>query len=945
MSALIDWALAEYSPADLAAVVFSTSLSFDISVFELWAAWSCGGTVLIVDDILHVAEHALPAPTLINTVPSAAKALLDAGVFPPAVRVVNLAGEPLPVTLLERLLALRNIERVYNGYGPTEDTVYSTFARFVTSDGTAPHIGTPLPGTTAYVLDEHLELCPVGVPGELYLAGAGLARGYVGKPELTAERFIPDRYSAHPGGRVYRTGDIVELRSDGCLRFLGRSDQQVKIRGHRIEIGEVESRIARCAPVRDCAVVMCGDAGGELALAAFVVFQPQAVTADCAQALLAVLRAELPAYMIPAAVVPLAALPLTPNGKIDRKALRVPTALIAEPPESEAPEGVLEASLAGIFCQVLGQRSVGRHASFFESGGNSLSAMRLVGAMRRELGVEVPLRAIFEQPSVAQLASAVAAYRDRTVLAPLHRPERGATAPASFAQSRMWFMDRLHGQSSDYNMAAVFEIRGSLDVALLQQTFTVLCQRHEALRTVFDFVDDAVVQVIRPQPCDFDLLPMDLSGLASNEALSAASRMAQTHAAQPFDLKRGPLLRLQLIKLADGWHRLLFNVHHIVCDELSLRILCNELASLYSAGVHGAADGLEELAVQYAEHAWFERQQLQQGAFTPQLDYWRAQLRAAPEVHALPTDHPRQAVPSVRGGLYCVQLEAELVQMLQAACSRYDVTLFNVLVQRVRGGAGAHRPRVHPPSRPHHADGGQPAARHGRAADSQSDRPGLPLRDLHGRRARARRLGDGKPGEGFSQLLRGLDTDRFWGRFYKAPFLRRILGLLVEHVNSTRRDDAVARRRLAQAATEIASRNPTYNAGLGVLKPDNEQLRAIAWTLRDVMDAAYITPDGDPMKAYFEKLINDNLNYLVKTYVTDGATNAAGQLEGWIHDYGTSGGYPISPWTQFYFATVLGEAGERGYAQADVLLGWMENFLAGLFTSGELGFDPVHGTS
>jgi len=405
--ALLDWAEREYPPEALSGVLASTSLAFDLSVFELFLPLTTGGRVILAADALELPR--LPARdevTLLNTVPSAAEALLRAGAIPAGVRVVNLAGEALRRSLADGLLALPGVERVYNLYGPTEDTTYSTFARVLPSGEGPPPIGRPLPGTGAYVLDEGLHLAPEGDTGELYLAGEGLARGYLGRPELTAERFLPDPLAASGGGRMYRTGDRVRRLAGGELEFLGRVDRQVKLRGHRIELGEVEAVLEEAPSVRAAVVLLREDPPGGPRLVAYTV-GGEPGDAPVEDALRAHLRARLPEYMIPSAFVALDAFPLTPNGKVDRGALPGPPVDGPAGPGHVAPRTPTEEEIARIWGTVLGRERVGAHDSFFRLGGDSLRAARMLAAVWESCGVEIPLHRLFEAPTLAEVAAVV----------------------------------------------------------------------------------------------------------------------------------------------------------------------------------------------------------------------------------------------------------------------------------------------------------------------------------------------------------------------------------------------------------------------------------------------------------------------------------------------------------------------------------------------------------
>ncbi|HKH45843.1 MAG TPA: amino acid adenylation domain-containing protein, partial [Thermoanaerobaculia bacterium] len=407
---LLDWAAEVFAPEELSRVLAATSVSFDLSVYELFLPLSRGGTVVL-------AENALALPgldadvTLVNTVPPALAELVRTGGLPRTVRTVNLAGEALPRWLVEEIYRTGHVERVYNLYGPSEDTTYSTFVRVAPGQASAPSIGRPIRATQAYVVDAELGLQPVGVPGELFLGGAGLARGYLGRPELTAERFVPDPFGSSPGARLYRTGDLARWLAGGNLEFLGRRDHQVKLRGFRIELGEIEAALEEHAAVGAAVVV-----AREERLVAYVA----SAGAPEIRELREHLRSRLPEHMVPSVFMVLEALPLTPNGKVDRKGLPEPERAVADG-GFLAPRTPVEEMLAGVWCEVLGLERVGVDESFFELGGHSLLATQVMSRVRRLFGVEMPLRVLFEAPTVAALGQAVEQAR---------RAERGALAPA-----------------------------------------------------------------------------------------------------------------------------------------------------------------------------------------------------------------------------------------------------------------------------------------------------------------------------------------------------------------------------------------------------------------------------------------------------------------------------------------------------------------------------------
>ncbi len=616
---------------------------------------------------------------MINTVPSVLAELSELSEL--SVRTVNLAGEPLPRALADRLYATGTVERVWNLYGPSEDTTYSTFARVPRAGSAAPAIGRPLTATRTYVLAQGGEVQPVGVPGELYLGGAGLARGYLHRPDLTAERFLPDPFAPEPGARLYRTGDRVRWTAGGELEFLGRLDHQVKIRGFRIELGEIEAVLRRLPGVREAVVLAREDASGDRRLVAYVV--GDIATEGLRQALCE----RLPDYMVPAAFVALSALPLTPNGKVDRKALPAPereSALETYLP----PRTPVEEVLSGIWAEVLDLERAGATDHFFELGGHSLLATRVMSRLRAAFGVEMPLRDLFAAPRLADLATRVeealraGAKQIIPPLIPLAPTLREGPLPLSFAQQRLWLIDQLEPGSPLYNMPVALRVEGPLDGAVLTLCLGEVVRRHEALRTVFATVEGREgipVQVVQPAQA-FALSAVDLSGLPESRREADALALAGEEAGRPFDLGRGPLMRCSLLRLAERDHVAVLTLHHIVSDGWSMGLLVREVAALYAALAAGRPSPLPELPVQYADFALWQRSWLHGEVLENEIAWWRRQLAGLPPLLELPTDRPRPAAQSFRGATRPVWLPAELVRQAEALGRREGATLFMVLL-------------------------------------------------------------------------------------------------------------------------------------------------------------------------------------------------------------------------------------------------------------------------
>ena len=699
--AFLHWALGVFSAEELRGVLGSTSLNFDLSVFEVFAPLSCGGSVVLARNALHLAELSTAGEvTLLNTVPSAMAQLLRMDAVPASVRTVNLAGEALPQPLAEQVYEVPGVRRLYNLYGPSEDTTYSTYA--LVKRGEAPLIGRPITNTQAYVLDGELRPVPVSVIGELYLAGEGLARGYLHRPELTAERFLPDPFGA-PGTRMYRTGDRVRYRADGVLEYLGRADFQVKVRGFRIELGEIESVLRQHPAVRDTVLLAREDGPSGKWLVAYVVpisprppgeeppvvqrggKAPRGEGAEPPglkpEELRTWLKQKLPEYMVPSAFVVLETLPLTSNGKVDRKALPAP-----EGGEGRAgyvaPRTALEEVVAGIWASLLGARRVGAEDHFFELGGHSLLATQVASRLREVLKVELPVRALFESPTVAELARRLEAMsggpRGPEAPALVPTPRDGAL-PLSFAQQRLWFMDRLEPGSALYNIPMAMRLEGALDVEVLERALDELVHRHESLRTTFQQGEREAFQLISP-PSPLALARVDLRELPADTREQEARRLVAEEARRPFELTVGPLLRVTLLRLEEEAHVLVLVMHHIVSDGWSMGVLIRELEVLYAALVTGTESPLGALPIQYADYARWQREWLRGEVLESQLSWWRQQLEGASPVLELPADRPRPVVKTYRGALQRVFLPKALTEELRKLSQCEGVSLFMTLL-------------------------------------------------------------------------------------------------------------------------------------------------------------------------------------------------------------------------------------------------------------------------
>ncbi|HEX8433205.1 MAG TPA: amino acid adenylation domain-containing protein, partial [Longimicrobium sp.] len=658
-----------------------TTLAFDISVLELFLPLMSGARVEILpraasaDPVLLREAIEESGATILQATPATWRLLVEGGwAGEPRLRALS-GGEALTAELAS--LVRDRVGSLWNVYGPTETTIWSTaqpVEKVPDGERRPVSIGAPLANTRVYVLDAAGEPVPVGVAGELYIGGAGVARGYLDQPDITAERFVADAYSGEAGARLYRTGDRVRWLADGTLEFLGRNDFQVKIRGFRIELGEIESRLAAHPAVREATVAAREDVPGDTRLVAYWVGEE---VADV-QELRAHLSERLPEHMVPAAYVHLAALPLTPNGKLDRKALPAPDGAAYVTRGYEAPVGETEEELAAIWSEVLRVDRVGRWDDFFALGGHSLRAVQMISRVRKTMGMDVALGELFVRPVLEDFARVLeqTAQAELSVIEPV---ERGGALALSFAQQRLWFIEQMGGIGSTYHMPIRLRLTGAMDGAALGGALARIVARHEALRTTFHLVDGEPVQRIVPvHRSGFLLLHHDLSGLP--EAAEELAVIMASESETAFDLERGPLIRGRLVRLAADDHVLLVTMHHIVSDGWSLGVFVHELSTLYGAFLRHEADPLPRLPVQYVDYAAWQRKWVTGEVLRQQADYWRATLADAPELLELPTDHSRPAQQEFAGAMARIELDEDLTTELRALSRRHGTTLFMTLL-------------------------------------------------------------------------------------------------------------------------------------------------------------------------------------------------------------------------------------------------------------------------
>ena len=664
------------------------SYCFDFSVWEMFCSLSYGATLVIVpreiarDSRLFLELLQRERVTVLNQTPASFYNLAAQAQQHPALdlalRYVIFGGEALQPAYLKQWKEICPDSKLINMYGITETTVHVTFREVTPLDieENTSNIGVPIPTTTTYILDAQMELAPVGVKGEIYVGGAGLARGYLNRSGLTAARFVPNSLNQVNGPRIYRTGDLARYLSDGSIEYLGRIDHQVKLRGYRIELGEIETALVELEGVERAVVQLREDSAGQKHLVAYVVAKDKKGRLEISR-LRRQLREKLPEYMAPGVFMELASVPLTPNGKVDHKRLPQPQSNLQESEFAE-PRNVQEEILCGIFAEILKRERVGVHDNFFELGGHSLLATPVISRIRDVFKVEPPLRTLFEGPTVAALSLYIDRHEGNILEAvPIKRVSREGRLPLSFAQERLWFLDQLEPGSAAYNMPFGVRLRGELNEEALRRSVNEIVRRHEALRTSFVLEEGEPAQKIGAE-LEVEIEAINLQGMGDSGELEAG-RLARAMAGEGFDLGRGPLLQIKLLRLGEEEHVLLVNMHHIVSDGWSSVIMVREFSRLYEAYVKGEESPLAELEVQYVDYAVWQRGWLEGEVLEQQMGYWREQLRGL-EALELPTDYARPAVMSQRGGSVELQLSAPLTQKLKELGRRQGATLFMSLM-------------------------------------------------------------------------------------------------------------------------------------------------------------------------------------------------------------------------------------------------------------------------
>ena len=664
---------------------------FDASTWEIWPTLSaCGALLLPSSTTARDPERLLAwweAQSMdVSFLPTPmAELAFTRGISNQSLGALLVGGDQL------RQLAPPSITfSLINNYGPTETAVVATSGCLASSEKPL-HIGSPISNTQIYILNADRQPAPIGVKGEIYIGGAGVAQGYLRRPELTAERFLPDCFSQEYGARVYMTGDLGRWLPSGKIEFLGRNDFQVKIRGYRIELGEIEARLLEREAVREAVVIAREDTPGDKRLVAYYTTSEQTEVGVGAEALRTHLSAKLPEYMLPAAYVRLESLPLGPNGKLDRKALPAPEAGAYSRRGYEAPQGETETLLAEIWAQLLGHQRVSRHDNFFELGGHSLLAMQVTSRLRQALAREAPVAWVFEAPTPAQLAARLEAGRRLDPGGPELRRLGRQRQPLSFAQERLWLIEQLAPGGGAYTIAAAMRLEGWLRVAALGQSFQEVLRRHEALRARFVEVEGRPAQEIDSE-ANVALEVVDLEGLNREAVAGVVEALARGVGERGFDLSAGRLLRVKLLRSGADEHALLVVMHHIISDGWSMGVMIREVGRLYQWYAGGAESGLEELKAQYGDYTEWQRSWLTGEALDKQVSFWKAQLADSPEALDLPLDHVRPPALTYRGASVSRRLPESLLHSLrrlslEAGCTLFMTLLaaFKVLLSRYSG--------------------------------------------------------------------------------------------------------------------------------------------------------------------------------------------------------------------------------------------------------------------
>lgn len=672
------------------------SYAFDFSVWEIWGALLYGGRLVIVPQLISRSPENFyklllkEKVTVLNQTPSAFRQLIHAEEligqepYDTDLRFIIFGGEALELNSLKPWLAKHGDAQpqLINMYGITETTVHVTYRPITMADVEAAKgsvIGEPIPDLKVYILDEHLKPKPIGIPGEIHVSGAGLARGYLKRAELTTAKFVPNPFSKNGNDRLYRTGDLGRYLQDGDIEYIGRIDSQIKIRGFRIELGEIETLLAKHEDIRECIVITAKDARGDNIIAAYVVAKQgrQPDTMDLRNHL----REHLPEYMLPAAFILLDEFPLTPNGKIDRKALPDPLEQRMDlQREYVAPRTPAEELVAQIYSELLDVQQVGANDHFFDLGGHSLLATQLISRIRDSFKIELPLKIFFENPEVEQLARAIERLKmesEGLEEIPMLAVDRLQELPLSYAQQRLWFLDQFQKEDASYNIPAAFRVKGPLSLEILQKVIDEIARRHESLRTTFKTVDGKP----RLNIAEKSSINIEHTNASSEQNKEAFIKEAIVKEARtPFKLESGPLMRVKVLQLAEQEFVVLLTQHHIISDGWSMGILMNEVAELYRAFRDGLPSPLPEPELQYVDFAAWQQKWLSGKTLESQLNYWKKKLGHGSPPLQLPTDKPRPATQTANGAHQAFSWNKQLSQNLARFSKQEDMTLFMTLL-------------------------------------------------------------------------------------------------------------------------------------------------------------------------------------------------------------------------------------------------------------------------
>ncbi|BBC27198.1 non-ribosomal peptide synthetase [Pseudanabaena sp. ABRG5-3] len=680
------WMQSTYQIDTSDCVLQKTPFSFDVSVWEFFWTLSTGAKLVIAKpeghkDTSYLKQLIIQAGiTTLHFVPSMLQVFLEAETDLSkcsSLKRVICSGEALPIDLQRRFFERLDCE-LHNLYGPTEAAIDVSYWQCQANSylSTVP-IGKPVANTQLYVLDNYLQPVPIGVAGELHIGGVQVGRGYLNRPDLTAEKFIHDPFSSDPDARLYKTGDRVRYLADGAIEYLGRIDFQVKLRGFRIELGEIEALLLQHPAVNQAVVILHADNLNDKYLVAYIV--PNQVDLDILE-LRRILRNQLPEYMVPTLFVELKAMPLTPNGKVDRRSLPAPSTSQSQfETVVEDTRTPIEDLLVSIWSNILGIKSIGIHDNFFEMGGHSLKVMQVMARVRDSFSIDLPLQTLFREPTIAGLSREItSAYQNQQgyQIPPIIPTEHSTYEPVSFAQQRMWFLQQFEPNSATYNIPIVYRVSGLLEIAILEESLTALVKRHEILRTRFISVNEQITSAIA-ETISLAFTVVKIDPTADSETLQ---RLIDTEIRQPFNLSKPPLFRVKILELTDRDRILIINFHHIITDGWSLNIFMQELADLYQSYLHNKPISLKDLPIRYVDFAVWQRQLLQGEMLRSLTNYWQKELAEPLPILNLPTDRPRPLIQTFRGATQTISLSTALTTQIKNLAQKTESTLFMILL-------------------------------------------------------------------------------------------------------------------------------------------------------------------------------------------------------------------------------------------------------------------------